>query len=320
MRDRKHERSSAGLKPRLITNALILLLFLLLTLIPLRAGSGVGAEPNQQHYPSGSWALGVVVPEGSQFADRGRLSWENATAVTAIVRLPNISFTDAPTLAVESVMASDGSVLQIAAGMYPNSTSWLAYGWYIGNLQAYPQSYDWVLNSSKPEMSAGASVSLSIYLSLGKWHYRIEDISTNETVSGEYALAVSPAVKVGDQEVFALESYSTSNGVFANMGNLTLDTLSINGRRVSGGWYLYGSWDMSHKPLFVVGGLEPPFYISLQQSGSTTFTWSYNEWETPEQPTPQTPVLPFLIAGLTLVAIVIPLVVYEKKKHKPDSS
>ena len=319
MRDRKQEHSSAGLKPRLITNALLILLILLLTLTPLRAGSGGDIEPNQQHYPSGSWALGVVVPEGSQFADGGRLSWENATAVSVIVRLPNISFTDAATLAVESVMSADGSVLQIAAGIYPNSTSWLAYGWYIGNLQAYPQNYDWVLNSSKPEMSPGTSVSLSIYLSQGKWHYRIEDMDTNETVSGEYAFLVSPAVKVGDQEVFALESYSTSNVVFANMGNLTLDSLSVNGRRVSGGWYLYGSWDMSHKPLFVVGGLEPPFYISLQQSGSMTFKWSYNEWETPQQPTPQTPVLPFLIAGLTLVAIVVPLAVYEKKKHIPDS-
>ena len=82
-----------------------------------------------------------------------------------------------------------------------------------------------------------------------------------------------------------------------NMGNLTLDTLSVNGRRVSGGWYPYGSWDTSHKPLFVVGGLEPPFYISLQQSGSTTFTWSYNEWETPEQPPPQISIWPFLIAA-----------------------
>ncbi|MGA2627278.1 MAG: hypothetical protein ABSF63_09500 [Candidatus Bathyarchaeia archaeon] len=314
------ERSSAGLKPRLITNALLILLFLLLTLTPLRTASGVGVEPNQQHYPSGSWALGVVVPENSQFADGGLLSWENATAVTVIVRLPNISFTDAPTLAVESVMASDGSVLQVAAGIYPNSTSWLAYGWYIGNLQAYPQNYDWVLNSSKPEMAVGASVSLSIYLSLGKWHYRIEDMSTNETVSGEYAFAVSPAVKVGDQEVFALESYSTSNVVFENMGNLTLDTLSVNGRRVSGGWYPYGSWDTSHKPLFVVGGLEPPFYISLQQSASMTFKWSYNEWETPEQPPPRISAWPFFIAALTLVAIVVPLAAYEKKKQVPDSS
>jgi hypothetical protein len=216
---------------------------------------------SEQQYPSGSWGLGVVVPENSRFTDGSHLSWANVSAVSLEVTLPNITFSDYPTLAVESLMASDGSVMQIAAGIYPGNSKWFAYGWFIKDVGVYPQSYDWVLNSSKPEMTAGAQVSLSIFLSKGRWAYRIEDLSTQEVAAGEYATTVPPTLKVGDQEVFALESYTTSSLVFAYMGNLTLNALRINGREIAAGWYGYGSWDARHHLLFVVGGLNPPSYI-----------------------------------------------------------
>ena len=305
-----------GLKASSVTYALPVLLFLILAFTSFRTASGISRpDQNEQPYPSGSWALGVVVPENSQFADGGRLSWENATAVSVVIQLPNMTFTDSPTLAVESVMASDGAILQVAAGLYPNSTKWLAYGWYIGNLQAYPQTYEWVLNSSKPEMAAASWVSLSIYLSSGHWRYRVEDLSTHDALSGEYAFDVAPALKVGDQEVFALESYSTSNVVFAHMGDLILDTLAINGRNVSGGWYPYGSWDTSHKPLFVVGGLNPPSYISLGESENMTLQWSYQEWATSSQATSHNTVLTPIAAVPVIIALGVTVLVFTVKKR-----
>ena len=269
---------------------------------------------DQSQYPSGSWGLGVVVPENSVFADGGRLSWANATMVSVSIRLPNMSFSDDPTLVVESPMAADGSVMQIAAGIYPTSTKWFAYGWYIRNVQANPQTYGWILNYSKPAMMAGDPVSLSIYLSQGRWHYRIEDLTTREAATGEYAPDVPPSLRVGDQEVFALESYSTSNIVFAQMGNLTLDNLTINGRRIASGWYGYGSWDTHHNPMFVVGGLDPPSYISLQQKPDGTVVWSYQEWSAATEVRP--PSLPLTILGIpVLVASVMLVAVYALKRR-----
>jgi len=185
------------------------------------------------------------------------------------------------------LMAADGSVMQIAAGIYPGNSRWLGYGWFIRDVQANPQSYDWVLNSSGPEMATGEAISLSISLFQGRWEYRIEDLSTHEVTTGEYAATVPPTLRVGDQEVFALESYTTSSVVFAHMGNMTLDALRINGRKIAAGWYGYGSWDTRHNPLFVVGGLDPPPYISLQPTDVGTFVWGYEQWSVNTQTQPE---------------------------------
>ena len=246
----------------------------------------------------------MVVPEGSEFTDGTRLSWANATDVSLTLTLPNMSFTDYPVLAVETVMAVDGSVMQIAAGLYPNNTKWLAYGWYIMNVQAYPQSYQWILNGSQPEMSAGAPVLLSIALTQGRWQYRIEDLDTHVSMEGDYAPSVPHVVRAGDQEVFALESYSTSNVVFAQMGNLTLETMRINGRQIATGWYEYGGWDTHHSPLFVVGGLDPPPYIALREVKTSTLVWSYEEWTGSEETSASSSLLAILV-GIPLVALVL---------------
>ena len=302
--------------------ACVFVLFLLIfVLMSAYIASGI-SEPAQveQPYPSGSWALGVVVPENTQFADGSHLSWQNVDSVTAVVQLPNITSTDAPILAVESLMTSDGSVLQVAAGIYPNSTKWYAYGWYIGNVQTYPQTYAWILNSSRPEMVAGASVSLSIYYSSGHWHYAIEEMRTKETATGEYAFNVTSQMKSGDQEIFALESYSTSNGVFAHMGNMTLDTLTINEKRIAGGWYPYGSWDTTHKPLFVVGGLTPPTYISLQQAEGGSLDWNYQAWVNQGPSSYQIPFPQVFTPSLVAIAIVLAIVAYLATRRETPSS
>jgi hypothetical protein len=121
---------------------------------------------------------------------------------------------------------------------------------------------------------------------------------------------------VGDQEVFALESYSTSNAVFAHMGDMILKTLDIDGRKVSGGWYPYGSWDPSHKPLFVVGGLSPPSYISLGESENKTLEWSYEQWSTSAQATSSNGVLTPSVAVPAAAALGVTILVFAVKKRK----
>jgi hypothetical protein len=240
--------------------------------------NALGTVVNDSSYPSGSWGLGIVVPEGSQLEGGGHLSWENASAITATIRLPNISYTDNTILAVLSAMASDGAVLQVAAGIYPNMSSWLAYAWFIRNPESYSQPYAWVLNSSNPEMAPGSWVSLSIYTSSNLWRYRVEDITTHQTVKGKFAFNITPSFRVGDQEVFALESYSYSNHVFEHMGSLVLSSLFVNGMRITKGEYYYADWDRSHNPLFVVGGLNPPSSISLHEFANGTIAWTYSQW------------------------------------------
>jgi len=212
-------------------------------------------------------------------------------------------------------MAADGSVMQIAAGIYPGNSKWLAYGWFIADVEAYPQSYSWVLNSSKPVMTAGDRVALSISLSGDRWGYRIEDLTTHDAVAGEYAVTVPPKLKVGDQEVFALESYTTSSLVFAHMGNLTVDALTINGKEIATGWYGYGSWDTRHNPLFVVGGLDPPSYISLQETGGETLVWGYEQWSSSGSAQPIFPLT--VIVGIVLFAgILASVAVYTVRQRR----
>lgn len=267
-----------------------------------------------QEYSSGPWGLGVVIPENSRFTDGSYLAWAKVSQVSLQVTLPNITFSDYPTLAVESLMAADGSVMQIAAGIYPGNSKWLAYGWFIQDVKAYPQSYDWVLNASRPEMKAGTPISLSISLSEGRWGYRIENLITHEAIEGEYKATVPPTLKVGDQEVFALESYSTSTLVFAHMGNLSLTALEINGKSVASGWYGYGSWDTHHNPLFVVGGLEPPSYISLQETGDGTLTWGYEQWLSPEPTMPSSFPLWTMVGAVAVAGVIVAAGVYPRRR------
>lgn len=292
------------------------IIFLLLILLANHTVISAAQNPdqNREPYPSGSWALGIVVPENAQFSDGGLLSWQNASSITAVIRLANITYTDAPTLAVVSVMARDGLILQIAAGIYPNLANWRTYGWLVRGFLTNSKTYEWVLNASKPEMAVYAWVSLSIYLSSSRWRYRVEDLGKREVVDGEFPFDVAPSPKVGDQEVFALESYSTRNLVFDHMGELLLSSLSINGRNVSKGWYPYGSWDPSHNPLFVVGGLQPPSFISLQQSGNAALVWNYQQWTVPQRRQSYDPALIAVIVAPILLAVGFIAISQSRKK------
>jgi hypothetical protein len=302
-----------------INKAFSVSFFALLLLTSLHTSATANPAQTKQQYPTGPWGAGVVVPQGSRFTDGSLLSWANVSAVFVEVTLPNITFSDYPTYAVESLMAADGSVMQIAAGIYPGNSKWLAYGWFIADVDAIPQSYDWVLNSSRPEMTAGGPIALSISISGGRWWYRIEDLSTHDVASGEYAATVPPTLYVGDQEVFALESYTTSSVVFAQMGNLTLDALRINGRQIAAGWYEYGSWDPRHNPLFVVGGLNPPSFISLQVMNGKE-VWTYEQWSVSTQSQPQRFPLTAVVRVVALVGILLLTAAYVARKRRHDST
>jgi hypothetical protein len=261
---------------------LLLLLFEVLLFAALQPNV-LGIEGNATSYPRGSWGLGIVVPEGAEVEGGGHVSWKKTSEVAALMRVPNITHTDNTILSVLSAMASDGAVMQVAAGLYPNMSNWLAYGWFIQNAEANPQSYAWILNSSKPEMMPGAWVSLSISISSNRWRYSVEDVTTHEAVNGEFMFNVTPSFMTGDQEIFGLESYSYSNRVFENMGSLVLSSLLVNGLRVTNGWYYYADWDTSHNPLFVVGGLNPPPFISTNEFANGTVTWTYSQWTGSEE-------------------------------------
>jgi hypothetical protein len=219
----------------------------------------------------------VVVPEGAGLLGGGRLKWESVSNVTAEISLPNITLPDGNIYAVLSVMTNDGTVLQAAAGASPNSSGWLAFAWSISNTNSATLAYRWILNGSEPKMSPNANVSLSIFQLSGRWNLRVTDTSSGTSTENSFPLGIAPTLKVGDQEVFALESYSRTGSTFQNMGNLTMRALLLDGLKVIGGFYTYGGWDPDHNPMFIVGssGSSPPPFIYIGRGAEGSFYWNY---------------------------------------------
>lgn len=163
-------------------------------------------------------------------------------------------------------------------------------------------------------MNAGAQITLSIYLFSDRWNYAIEDTNTHERVIGEYPSNAIPSMRNGDQEVFALESYSSSRNVFERMGNLSLTSLLMDGQQVMKDWYYYGDWDGVHNPLFVIGGLPPPSFISVEKMDNT-IEWSFTEWKGTAQRNPYSPLAMILIVIAVVVVITITAIVFEVKNN-----
>jgi hypothetical protein len=228
----------------------------------------------QTSTPSGSWALGVVVPQGAALSGPAVVSWPDTTNLTALIKVPSLNATDATVLLVLSVMIDSDSVLQVAVGLFPHTNTWRAVGWFIEDASALPQQYDWVLNSSTPILPPLSSVTLSIFQSGDSWHYQVTDLHSKSTVVGEFASAASVPFRAGDQEAFALESYTYNTTVLSRMGNVTLTSLLLDGREVTGGFYYLSDWAPSRSPLFIVGGLSAPSSISVQDLHNGTFIWS----------------------------------------------
>jgi hypothetical protein len=286
-------RSSNPLGRLTILGFVTVLIAAAMTTQPVSAQTATSSQTDgsASYSNASSWALGVVVPNGVQLAGGGRLSWQDVTNVTAQVTLPQINQTDNTVLAVVSLMTSDGHVLQLAAGIYPQTETWLSYAWLITNIQASSQSYEWVVNSSAPEMSPGDAVTLSLFLSSGAWNYVLTDVSSHQSMHGVFPHGEASPPTGGDQEIFAMESYTESSSVFSSMGNLTLTSLAVDGQKVAQGLYFFSNWEGQGNPLFIVGGYtEPPAFISIQNSDNGAVVWSYAGPWTGEAPSLTLPV------------------------------
>jgi len=229
-------------------------------------------------YDNSSWAIGVVVPEGAGLLGGGGVQWGGVANVTASLVLPGIASPDRVVYAILSVMTSDGSVLQAAAGALPNRTGWLGFAWLVQGADSGAPTYTWVLNASEPAMDPEANVSLSIFRASGMWRLSITDLDTGSKAARSFPAGPASTLRGGDQEAFALESYSRTLGTFSSMGNLTLNSLWLDGKRVVSGCYLYADWDMVHNPLFVVGssGSSPPSFVNAKGDPSGSYFWSYS--------------------------------------------
>jgi hypothetical protein len=222
--------------------------------------------------------LGVVVPDGSTLAGGGTVNWAAVTNVTAVVQIPEITNTSAPIYAVVSLMTQDGVVLQTAFGIYPGNGSWLVYSMFIESITQIPQHYTWAINSSEPAAEPGDVVTISIYQSPERvWSFGASNLNTSLSINGAFGTNTTELPKRGDQETFAFESYASDSSTFQNMGNMTLLSLLVDGRRVASGWYLFADWSMVHNPLFVVGGAAPPVFIDVSISNDGRAVWYYSE-------------------------------------------
>jgi hypothetical protein len=249
----------------------------------------------------GSWAIGVVVPENSKLAGVGQVNWNSVKNVSALFNLPNISVTNGTIYAIMSLMTENGSIIQVAAGLYSNSSHWTAYAMYILNPESYPQVYRQVTIPRENQMFAGDLLSMSIYFSGGRWWFKVNDLSRNTAVASCFNVSLPGELKDGDQYVFALESYSSNSSVFQSMSNMTLRGLFLNGQKVISGWYLYTTWNNENFPLFIVGGATPPSFISVGFTGNGTVTWSFVSTWSAEAP----PSIPFSLIVDILVAAAI---------------
>lgn len=287
--------------------------------LPIRAITGIfliflllfstfSRSQAQENYTSStSWALGVVIPQGAKFSDGSTLNWQNTNNVTVVFTLPNISQPDNIVYAVLSVMTNDSDVLQIAAGVFPNNTMWLVYSWIFTDLTSNPVKYQWILNSSLPEMSPNDNIAMSIFLSKSNWELSVVDLNTGSYVSRAFPSGIATLLRAGDQEVFALESYSRSATTFQDMGNFTLNSLLIDGNGISSGYYLYdGGWNPTHNPLFVIGsiGQTPPTFITVESGIGDSLVWSYtNPWLNSQSS------YPVGIETISLIAVLIGLII-----------
>jgi len=256
---------------------------LLLSMVAVPVAFAQGPSPSNSSYPNTSWALGVVVPEGSGLQDGGKVQWGSVTNVTAEVVLPNITSPDRNIYAVISVMTEDGSVLQAAAGALPNRSVWLSFAWFIPDVNSAQLNYDWILNASGPQIAPRSNIVVSIFHASGSWNLRVADLDSGQAVVQRFPEGISPALRSGDQEVFALESYSKAGSTFQDMGNLTLSALLLDGTRVVSGFYSYSQWDPNHSPLFAVGssGATLPSFIYLGEGPEGSFFWDYaSVWPT----------------------------------------
>jgi len=296
----------------------LLVLIAVSAAVAAQAAIGNGGAPERlapamgANYYSGnaSWGAGLVVPEGSLTANGSKIDWASVQNVSAIFRLPDINETDGTIYMIMSLMTSNGSIIQAAAGLNVNSSRWGTYATYIANPVGQGQIYAPIISTENPSMEPGDLVSMSIYfLPDSGWNLMLVDLTNGRSVGASFGAGLPASLRTGDQFVFALESYTSNVAIFENMGNVTLSALLINGERVVRGCYLYSGWDNVHYPLFIVGGASVPSFIAMNLTAGGGVVWSYSgQWGSAPAGYPQGIYIIFLILAVAAVANIVILV------------
>ena len=288
----------------------LLLLLALLVLLPCASGSDewervVSRQP---------WALGLTLPDGCPIGGGGVLSWPSSRNLTVVVTIPNINYTDNTIYVIVSAMTMSGTVLQVAAGIEPGQNHWSTYVMYVTGIYGSRKEYHLVAYRASPHPAPGSRLSLSVYLTMRgpypTWFGEVYDHSTGER--GAFAMVADGSVsfRPGGHEVVALESYTTSEDVFAGMGSMVLHGIFVDGQRVVGGWYVDDGQVFYRESLFIVGGGAPvPSFISISfpRSGEAVWTYSPVSWEVSEEITPY--LVPFLLTLAISMALALIILV-----------
>jgi hypothetical protein len=230
------------------------------------------------------------LPEGCPLDDGGVLDWSSSRNLTIVVTIPKINYTDNTVYVIVSAMTMSGTVLQVAAGIEPGQNHWSTYVMYVTGVYESRKEYQLVAYRAAPHPAPGSRLSLSIYSAVQgpytTWFGEVYDYSTGE--KGVFAIVAdgSASFRSGGQEVIALESYTSNEGVFASMGNMVLHGIFVDGRRVVGGWYVDDGQVFYRESLFVVGGGAPvPSFISISFSQRGEAVWAYSpvSWEASDE-------------------------------------
>lgn len=256
-----------------------------------------------------SWGLGLTIPNGSLLEDGATVEWGKHSNVTVILTLPNISYTDKTIYLIVSIMTRRDTIIQTAIGIQPNSTYWKSYFMYVTNVYQHNRTYVPVLLDSTPYFFPGHRASISIFFKhnedhRGCWSSSITNLSTGENITVEILNDGSSAFKDGEQEVIALESYTSNEEVFKNMGEAVLHSILVDGKRIVSGWYIDDGQVFDKRPLFEVGGGPVPSFISIMSKDDGTIAWKYSKPIWNNYPTSQYSLI-FTVALIVLTIIIV---------------
>ena len=153
---------------------------------------------------------------------------------------------------------------------------------YVTNVYQHNRTYVPVLLDSIPYFFPGHRASISIFFKhdedhRGCWSSSITNFSTGENITVDILNDGSSTFKDGEQEVIALESYTSNEEVFKHMGEAVLHSILVDGKRVLNGWYVDDGQVFDKRPLFEVGGGQVPSFISITSKDYGTIVWRYSK-------------------------------------------
>jgi hypothetical protein len=258
-----------------------------------------------------SWGLGLTIPNGSPLEDGSRVEWGKHRNITVVLTLPNISYTDKTIYFIVSIMTKQQTVIQAAIGIHPNNTYWTSSFMYVRNVYQHNKTYIAVLPDSPPYFHPYDKASISIYYrpsedgAGGVWASSITNLSTGKSIDVDILVDNSSTFMDGEQEVIALESYTSNEKIFEQMDQAILHSILVDGRRVLGGWYIDDGQVFDRRPLFEVGGGQAPSFISIIFKDDGTIAWIYSKptWNNSLSPV-------YSIMFLLLLVISMIIVVY----------